>query len=178
MLTVLETAPQVQWYHENHKANGGQVLATTPTAAYACQELFQPYLKIENHAQYARRFAEYPAVLQEYLNWEDWLDEWAQQAVPEFRAAGFKPARAVTFLLQLLFSEIWATTTNLREFLQVTKPGQIACWSPEIEVPWYLQPPISPAAALLPGLVLTEGVEVIDLSKQVPALKPRPGGPA
>src|SRR6266446_1344872 len=107
MLTVLETASQVQWYVGNHDANSGEVLAVTPTAAYACQELSQPYLKLEDHAQYARRFEEYTVVLEEYLNWEAWLDDWSHEAIPEFKANGFKPANSVTFLLQLVFAEIW-----------------------------------------------------------------------
>jgi hypothetical protein len=176
VLTVLETRPQVEWYVENRRNQIGSsaVLALTATAAYACQELSLPYLKLEEHCQYARRFSEYEQILRDFIEWETWLDNWAQHNVEEFRGTGFRPANAVTFLLQFLLSEIWATTTNLREFLTATKPNKVVYWSPQrIQVPWWLHPNVTPATVLLKNAV-TEDIELVDLSHELPALSPQP----
>lgn len=174
MLTALETALQVHWYSENHpNASREDILAVTPSAAYACQELSLRYSKIEDHCRYSQRFEQYTDILREYLIWEAWLDDWSQKAIPEFKDRGFRPASAVTFPFQLLFAEIWATATNLREFVESTKPGQVAFWRPRItEVPWFLQPLISPATALLPDILATTGIEAIDRSAELPQLVP------
>jgi len=174
MLTILETAAQVEWYSKNHspRSSDGSVLAITPTAAYACQQLSLSYLKLEDHCRYAQRFTEYSDALQEYLEWETWLDDWSQDAIREFKESGFRPAKAVTFLLQLLLAEIWATTCNLREFLGSTKPDRVAFWSPRlIEVPWFLQPQISPANVLLPDLI-SPVLDFVELSHELPELSP------
>ncbi|HEX3144482.1 MAG TPA: hypothetical protein VHQ64_10970 [Pyrinomonadaceae bacterium] len=173
MLTVLETASQVEWFSKTSPTKNSQVVAVTPTAAYACQQLAIPYLKIEDHCQYGQRSVEYTDLLNDYLKWEAWLDEWALNAIPEFSGTGFKPANAVTFLLQLLLAEIWATSANLREFLRALAPSRISGWPPNLaSMPWFLQPGVSPAAVLFPSVAATHGIEFIDLSSQAPELRP------
>jgi hypothetical protein len=175
MLTLLETADQVRWFaqHSPEDVRNGNVLAITPEAAYVCQQLKVPYLKLEDHAQVFKRAVEYTSILPCYLEWEEWLDEWTQQAIPEFGKVDFKPASAVTFLLQLLFAEIWATATSLREFLEALRPNRVALWPPVItHIPWYLQPSVSPLSAILPRVASASGIEVITLSAQTPELTP------
>src|SRR2546421_8802781 len=114
-----------------HQASQGRALAITATAAYACQELSIPYLKLEDYCRYSQRFDEYDQILSDYLDWETWLDDWSQGAILEFQGTGFRPAKAVTYFLQFLLTEIWSTSTNLIEFLRATKPTKIAYWSPK-----------------------------------------------
>ena len=174
MLTLLETAAQVRWFvHSNPEGIHSRLLAITPEAAYACQQLGKTYLKLEDHADVSKLSAEYDAVLARYLEWECWLDNWAQEAIPEFGASGFKPASGVTFLLQLLFAEIWAATLSLREFLEAVQPAQVAFWSPVIvDIPWHLHPQVASLPALLPSIAHAYRIPVEDLSAQVPDLAP------
>ncbi|NJN98367.1 MAG: hypothetical protein HC875_31895 [Anaerolineales bacterium] len=176
MLIFLETEAQVNWFVANNSTQSQQktALAITPSAAYACQKLDQPYLKLEDHTRLLERSKEYTYILSDYLQWEAWLDEWAQHHVPEFRTSGFKPATATTFLLQMLFAEIWSTAVTLDELLKALKPSQIGLWLPTItDVPWHLQPTISLISALLPSLAYPPiSLEIVDLGEQIPALKP------
>jgi hypothetical protein len=170
-LTVLETAAQVNWLAP--QSNQRSLLAITPEAAYACQKLGQPYLKLEDYAQVLKRSGEYTPILNDYLQWETWLDEWAQQAIPEFGASGFRPASNASFLLQLLFAEVWSSSVSLVELLEALQPTQVALWTPEIiDVPWHLQPLVSALPALLPALACGRGIELMNLSEQAPALTP------
>lgn len=175
MLTLLETAAQAHWLEQNpdHPAARGNVLAVTPRAAYACQQLGRSYLKLEDHAQVAERFSEYASVLPTYLEWEAWLDHWAHHAIPEFGVTDFLPVRDVTFLFQLIHAEIWSAAVSLGEFLDATHPACVACWSPQIsDVPWYLYPSVSALPALLPAVASMRGIEFEDLSIQAPELSP------
>ncbi|MFN8455087.1 MAG: hypothetical protein U0401_10555 [Anaerolineae bacterium] len=170
-LTLVETAAQVQWLVK--QADYEQLLAITPEAAYTCQQLAQPYLKLEDYAHVTKRLSEYAPVLQSYLEWEAWLDQWGQQAIPEFGANGFRAASAATYLLQFFFAEIWATSVNIRELLEAINPTQVALWPPHItSVPSNLQPRVSPLAILAPPIVRQYGIDFVDLSEQAPGLRP------
>lgn len=174
-LTVIETADQAKWFAQYSSFSKAHdlILVSTPEAAYACQKLGQTYIKIEDYANVVKRLSEYETVLSGYLEWEDWLNNWAQEAIPEFGRAGFKPARGATFLLQLLFAEIWATATNLHELLESIRPNRVALWPPVItHIPWHLQPSISPITFLMPVIARNRGIDVIDLSEQAPHLTP------
>jgi hypothetical protein len=176
VLTILETKPQVEWYVRNRQqtTDRSSVLALTATAAYACQEFSLPYLKLEDYCHYDRRIIEYEETLKDFIEWETWLDDWAQLTIREFHGTGFRPANAVSFLLQFLLAEIWATTTNLREFLNSTKPVRVAYWSPQtIQVPWWLHPDVHPATVLIQTAVEPD-VELLNLSNEFPELSPQP----
>ncbi len=174
-LTMLETVHQAHWLADHgieHGLSGG-ILAVTPAAAYACQKLGLTYLKLEDYAQVAKRQIEYTSVMPYYLEWEAWLDEWAQQAVPIFGENHFRPASAITHLLHTLFAEIWATAVNLHEFIQATQPAHIALWLPRIiNLPWHLHPSVSPLTTLAPTLVSAHNIPIVDLAGYAPTLAP------
>lgn len=168
-LTILETASQVQWFVK--QAEEDIPLAITPNAAYACQKLGQPYQKLEEHLDISKRLAEYGSNLYDYLEWEAWLDNWGQSAIPQFGQADFKPASAVTTELQTFFAEIWSTSVNLCELIENIQPTQIALWSPKIvNLPFYLHPSVSSIPAIFPSISRRCGIDVIDLSLQRPDL--------
>lgn len=174
MLTLIETTDQVRWLdqHPENPAAGGELLALTPTAAFACQQLSKKYLKLEDRAHVSKRLGEYVSALADYVEWEAWLDGWAQHTVPEFGASGFRPARDVTFLLQLLHAEIWSAVVSMGEFLDATRPSRVAFWQPQIlDVPWYLHPSVYALPALLPSIARSRGIGVADLSCEAPGLE-------
>jgi len=171
-LILIETAVQTEWLAAQ-ATKPGVVIAITPEAAYACQKQGLSYQKIEDYAQVTKRLSEYTPILQNYLEWEAWLDQWAQQAIPEFGAAGFRPAYSATFLLQFLFTEIWSDSLSLQELLEAIQPTQVALWPPQITyVPVDLQPLVSPLTTLAPPIVRKCGFDLLDLSEQAPQLTP------
>jgi hypothetical protein len=148
------------------------VLAATPEAARACQRASISYSKLEDFAALKLRRSEYREGLQEYLEWERWVDDWARKCVPEFERTSFMPAQGASLSLQMLHAEIWATGRCLGELCDSLEPDTIALWRPLIiTVPSYLQPAVNPVVALAADIAVQRGIRLRDLEEEVPGLR-------
>lgn len=174
-LLIVETAAQVRWASNNglFSRTGLGILVITPEAAYECQQLGCNYIKLEDFVQVTHRRNEYDTVLRNFLEWSEWLDTFAHEAVPEFRDIGYFPARCSFYPVQSLHAELWAARTNLAEMLERLKCKHIRFWSQTIES---LPPHFLPSVSMIPIVVSDgrqhRGLEVEDLGISLPWLKP------
>ncbi len=170
-LTVLETTKQAEWFMEQPQHD--PPLVVTPEAAQTCRDSGTAYTRIEDYVPLNKRFTEYASNLDDYLDWEQWLDQWSRSAMPEYDRAGFNPASCTSFLLQFLFGEVWSAATTVNDILDIVKPERTRCWSPRVPgVPWHLHPTVSAIPAVLPSLARARGVAFDDLSEVQPKCTP------
>ncbi len=105
----------------------GEILALTPEAAWTLQKAGRPYRKLEEFYNESALAAKHSAMFAAELAWFDFTDAFLGRAIPEFGAAGFRPALAASFLLQALFDEFFFASHAITGLLAGTA-GPIYYW--------------------------------------------------
>lgn len=103
----------------------GALVAVTPEAAHQCVRDGQSYFQLEDFfdEEVFRRLIEPMLVLQ--MKWQDALDAVFAEAVPEFRGAGFTPARMHGFFLKILSDELFMCAYALAQFFVSAQPRRV-----------------------------------------------------
>ena len=101
------------------------LVAVTPEAAHQCMRERQPYVALEDFFDEAvfRQLIQPVLVLQ--MGWLDSLDALLAESVPQFGAAGFKPARMHGFFLKILSDEMLMCAYALAHFFVCAQPREV-----------------------------------------------------
>lgn len=100
-------------------------MALTPECAWACQQQDLAYRRFDDYCSGAALNELAEATLHRQYAWAQWLDTALAQAVPEFAAAGFFPARGQLYLLKRTIDNFILPARLLLDFVGQARPDRV-----------------------------------------------------
>ena len=115
VLAVCESRRQVEWLVRRPSLLGrtGRFVAASPDAAWALEQHGISFIRLEDYGE-RRSEEDVERLLQEQIQWAQWVDAFLQTQIPEFRRLKFFPVR--TYLVSI--KNWWDTCIHRAGLLQ------------------------------------------------------------
>lgn len=131
------------------------IVALTPECAWFCQQHGVPYLRLDDFYSDAEVNAFAEVTLRRQYAWARWVDAALAQAVPEFGANAFTPARVHLCLLKRCLDSIIRPARLLLDFVAAAQPDRIIVFEREPLCPTVMSVPDGPVRPLFAWLAPT-----------------------
>ncbi|HXQ21900.1 MAG TPA: hypothetical protein VN812_09510, partial [Candidatus Acidoferrales bacterium] len=144
------------------QAPDAALVALTPEATWVCQQEGLLYRKLDEFCSDAGINELAEATLGREYRWAKWLDAALQEAVPEFAAERFEPARAHLLLLRRIVDNFVLPACYLQSFVAAAQPRRVIVFERPPFCPDLMAAPRErPLFALLAPVIAAGQAEVV-----------------